>query len=612
MSFTTPLGLLGLLAVPAIILIHLYHRRFPRLMVAGLHLWGAEVRVQTAGRRRERLPITASLLLELLAATLLSLLLAGPRFGDVGQVTHLVIVLDNSASMSAKPAGTDGRSLRDQAIAEITNRAEQLRRGSVITLVLTGQRPVMLAGPAVAWQDARTALTDWRPALPRHDFQAAWDLAAQLAGDAGQLLFVTDHVPSANVPLPKHMEIVSVGRAVDNVAITAARWSFNSTTNQGSIFLRVRNLGRAAADVTVLGSVEQRTVFRHPMTIAPGAEVPLETAVAVGLGQVDIELQTRNDGLAIDSSVTLIEPKVRMLTVANVLELGTAARRLTDRVIQSSPDVQPGPPETCHLLIGPGGRLPPSQDSLWWLGVGPIDPSESARKAARDLIGPYLIEKRHPLLDGLVLGGVVWGGVQPVQLDVTPLISAGSFPLLARLNGTRTTAFLLNIDLDRSNLGDSPDWPILLSNMIELRRNRLPGLRRWNYRLNEPVRFRLYEGRDTAAANSEQQLVLVHHEQERPLARSALVELPLLDRTGVYTIRDGDRTIGQFAVNFHDVAESTLTDLRPGARAPEVPAAANGFAVDRPLSWIVLLAILLVLVTAFADWYVLKPRRMTG
>ena len=38
MEFANPLGLFGLLTLPAILAIHLFHRRFPPLLVAGLHL----------------------------------------------------------------------------------------------------------------------------------------------------------------------------------------------------------------------------------------------------------------------------------------------------------------------------------------------------------------------------------------------------------------------------------------------------------------------------------------------------------------------------------------------------------------------------------------------
>src|SRR5262249_42208888 len=155
------------------------------------------------------------------------------------------------------------------------------------------------------------------------------------------------------------------------------------------------------------------------------------------------------DGLAIDNRATLIEPTVRTVTIANSLPANHAAARPLQRALAGIADVQLGSPSDARLLIGPAAGLPPSRGELWWLGVGPIDPPETARKAAKDVVGPYLLEKRHPLLDGVVLGGVLYGGVQPVSLDVTPIVSAGKQLLFYRLNGTRTAAYVLNIDFAR-------------------------------------------------------------------------------------------------------------------------------------------------------------------
>ncbi len=165
------------------------------------------------------------------------------------------------------------------------------------------------------------------------------------------------------------------------------------------------------------------------------------------------------------------------------------------RALAGISETQFGSPGDAQLLIGEAAKLPPSQIGLTWLGIGPIDGSEAARKQAKDFVGPYLLEKRHPLLDGVVLGGVVFGGVQPVavagkQLEATPLVSAGKQLLLSRLAGTQTAAYLLNLDFARSNLAESPDWPILVKNLVELCRDALPGLKRWNYRLNEEITFR--------------------------------------------------------------------------------------------------------------------------
>lgn len=623
MYFANPWGLLGLLALPAMVVIHLYHRRYPPLLVAGLHLWGIETHTTTAGRTRERLPITPSLICELLAALLLSLVLADPRWGDLGKVVHLVVVLDNSASMSSRPPGLEEKSFRDAALDELDRRAKLLPRGSVVTVLRTARRPEMLAGPAVPWEEAKPKLAEWHPALPKHDFQSTWDLASQLAAETGELLFLTDVVPDEKVAVPKLMEVVSVGRALENVSISAARWDFNSQTAKGRVFLRLTNHGKRSANVRVAGSAGERIIFQETISLEAGVSSPLEVEVPGGLGRLSITTENIGDGLPLDNRIELIEPKVRTLHVALALPKESPALKAVQRALRGIPDVSLTDTASAELLIAPAQPLPPSRRELAWLGIGPLDASEDVRKAAQDLIGPYILEKQNPLLDGLTLNGVVWGGVQPLKLDVAPIITAGQQPLLSRLNGTRTTAYLLNLDFARTNLAESPDWPILLSNLIELRRDNLPGLRRWNYRLNEEIRFRLVEDAPPATAaapdendsiDSSRPLLLVHHGQKRTLARAPIVEVPPLEEADVYTILDGERLIGEFAVNFFDSDESTLTELRPGRRDATEEAASSGFQIDQPLTWMILVGIVLILLAALTDWRVLQPvgrRRVT-
>lgn len=618
MEFANPLGLLGLLTLPAIVAIHLFHRRFPPLLVAGLHFWGAEVRVPTAGRKRERLPISSSLILELLAALLLTMVLVQPRVSDSGKVRHLIAVLDDSASMSA--VGAAETSSRDRAVAEVARRMQDAPRGSRTTLILTGRRPVMLAGPAVEWDVAEAALSKWKPTLPRHDILSALDMAVQLAENGGEVVFMTDALPEDDQPFPTGAEIFAVGESLSNVAITAARWTIDSATLVGRVFLRVRNEGPRPSSVTVEGRSGNQVVFQSKLELSPEQELPLEIEVPGGLARLVVTVKADRDGLATDSIVSLVEPKVRTVRVAVNLPDGHSALRPVRRVLEIATDIEVSDSEAAHLLITEGGTLPESRRDLWWLGVGPIDSSEAAVKSARDLLGPYLKEKRDPLLEGVSLGGVIWGGVQPVDIAMTPVISAGQQLLLSRLSGTRSTALLLNVDLGRSNLPESPDWPILINNLVEQRRNSLPGLRRWNYRLNEDIQFRLFEGLVEPPGSAGQTLRFQHihdaiqtdsveESRTRNLVRAAVVEIPPLDQAGFFQIKDGSNVIGEFAANFFDSAESNLTKLRPGNRLPPVDDQGTAYTIDNPFTWAILTGLALIMVLAFVDWYVVGPRK---
>ena len=73
-------------------------------------------------------------------------------------------------------------------------------------------------------------------------------------------------------------------------------------------------------------------------------------------------------------------------------------------------------------------------------------------------------------------------------------------------------------------------------------------MRRWNYRLNEEITFRL----DAADRAGSDRLTLVFDGKTQPLARAPVVEIPPLQQAGIYEVREADRSLGRFAVNFHD------------------------------------------------------------
>ncbi|GIT29336.1 MAG: hypothetical protein Ct9H300mP1_13820 [Planctomycetaceae bacterium] len=116
---------------------------------------------------------------------------------------------------------------------------------------------------------------------------------------------------------------------------------------------------------------------------------------------------------------------------------------------------------------------------------------------------------------------MIWGGVQELDFDFTPLITSGSRPLLVQGWGLPPTV-RAQYRPGRSNFTDTPDWPILISNLLEECRDSRPGLRRVNYRVTEDVRFRVGE----RAAEGDELLRLEGANRTRQVARGRLVEIP--------------------------------------------------------------------------------------
>ena len=609
MHLANPWGLLALLAIPAILTIHLYRRRYPPLVVAGLHLWSPDAKTNPPGRRRDRLPISASLILELLAALFLAVVLADPKFGRVEDAPHLIAVLDNSASMQAFPTEKDALSFRDSAVKALRSRVESMPRDTRVTVILTGLRPTTLAGPAVLWAEAEKALETWQPAQARHSFDPAWDMAQQLREQSGgEALFLTDKVLPESI-VPPWLELAAVGQPLINVGISSVNWTRPAGAAQEKLFIQLQNFGNEEAKATVAAKQNDREVFTREMTLVANGSASLEAPVPIGLGQLTVTVTAPGDGLAVDNVVQLVEPPAQRVRVA-VEVSNPRSRRLLERAFQALPQVLLGPRNDgktdADLVVTSVAGLPTTNTRSWWLGVGPISTAEADRESAKNLVGPYLLDRRNPLLEGVTLGGVVWGGVQPLKLEVLPLISAGQIPLFSQLSRRRNFVGILNIDLERSNLGDTPDWPILLHNLVELRKGDLPGLQRSNYHLGEDVQFRLYEDEREAAATSTTPLELRGPNFSKTLARRDFLELPEIPHAGVYEIHDGPTAIGRFAVNFQDPEESNLRDLSSGTRRATQVFDRKQIQVDSPYTWALLAGLALILAAIFADWYWLQ------
>src|SRR5262245_7829109 len=214
MTFTSPLGLLALLAIPAIVVIHLFRRRFPPRPIAGLFLWQIAQQTPQGGGRISKLPITASLILECLAALALALILAGARIRPASLSEHLVILLDDSASMAAVNA--QNQSPRDRAVQRAQDEIERLGRGARVTLIESGERPIVIAGPAVLAVEAAPALAGWKPQAQHHSLALGLRLARELAGKTGRMLVLSDALPDDPI---EGVRWIAVGEPLANVGI---------------------------------------------------------------------------------------------------------------------------------------------------------------------------------------------------------------------------------------------------------------------------------------------------------------------------------------------------------------------------------------------------------
>jgi hypothetical protein len=582
----TPLGLLALLAIPAIIAIHLFRRRFPVRRVAGLFLWQLARQVPTGGGVPVRLPITTSLILECLAALALALILAGARLSPAAVTEHLVVLLDDSASMAA----VDGRgeSARDRAVRRVLAEIDRLGSNGRVTLIQSGERPSVLAGPASLALEARPALESWHPEAGHHSFALGLRLARELAGRTGTLMVVSDAPPAVagEGGVEGAIEGVlwaSVGTPLANVGITGADRMLTPDEGRGAIALTLGNFSDSPARrrVRVLaGDVE---VLAREVDAPPGTS-SITLPLPAGLPAVRVELPV--DALARDNGVTLVEPRPQIVGVENRLTEGRG-RQALERALGALSGVTSS--ESAHLVFTEAGELDRVTSSgAWRVGFGRGPAEWLTAGDTEDFIGPFVLEKRHPLLSGVTFGGVVWAGAAAVDARaVRPLASAGDRLLIGvhTAGALPDPAILVNLDLDRTNLIRAPDWPILISNLVEMRRQELPGPERWNYRAGEWIRVRL--GRDPTGP-----LRFRCGALERELPAGRVLEFTAPAPCGLLQILEGDDVRFALGVNFLDETEGDLRE-KGSAEIGGLDAAALGLRTESgpasdPLFWLLL------------------------
>lgn len=552
-----------------------------------------------AGRKRDPLRRSASLWLELMAALLLGLAFAGPKGCQNSQAQHLVCVLDGSASMGAAEPDSVGASgtFGDAALELLRARIRGQSPRSLVTLIESAPRPRILAGPAALPAEALASLEDYRPGASRHDLDPALALALQVAGE-GRVLLITDHPPGQGSP--DSIEWVSVGQPLDNVAIThAARGAGEADSDRilvsltafsqraVQVELSIHALGQELQRQRVLLEPEQRRHFSF--------DVPRQTP--------GIEVRLSPDALAIDDQAYLAPLPKRTLGLASSLNLeealalgltsGAEGASTIDRwlgLIENSEEVQA---ERAHLAIAASQPLAAGPQT-WSLVL-----ESGAPGAPEDLIGPFLFERAHPLLRGLTLSGVVWSVAPELELAGTPLVAAGNLTILSERAGTQRRSYHFNLNPFRASLQRSPDWPILLANLAELRRDELPGALRSNLAIGETL---VYQSKQPASYVLERQ----GGGLRREVRAMETLQIEGLELPGLYTLSSQAGELARFGLSFKDPAESDLRQLEAGQRDSSAAYSQVRASMGPLESALLGLTLGLLLL----DWWVLKRQRI--
>jgi Ca-activated chloride channel homolog len=618
LELLAPLGLLGLLAVPIVILLHMRHTTPEPRRVPTLRFWVAAQEIPTERSRLRRPPITLLLLLQLLVAAALGVALTRPATVDawssLGLRTdpkHVIILLDGSTSMGALDAA-GGRTRYEVARDQALERVEDLREGDVATVVLLGTRVITFEATSAADFPAfRSRLAGLDPPGGRANLDAALTLTRDLLLPKlrDEVLLFTDGALSVDPVLVEGLgapvELVriggtGVGLVGGNLAITdiSAR-SLPGNPDRQELLVRVGNFTTEPVTVPLVLVADGLEAARRDVEVPPGGSVQLAfEELPIGTAEVTVSLDVQ-DAFPADDRASLIlrqesDLTLRILLISDVpgalaKALGVQAGATVEIQATDSTAIQ-NVGSTYDLVVyeNAAPTSEPLPDAALLFVHPAVDTPFFPTKGTMQAPVVDNFQANDPILRDVDFGGVTFGETPVYDLppsDWTTIVDGDSGPLVLRGTLRGRPSVVLAFDVATSNIGRKIDFPLLITNIAE---ELVPSPLPPSVPLGDPLVYRPSAEAASVAITSPdgETIELRLPEQESVAAAQTGAELREVSFTdtgqpGEYRLVElaADRTElggGRFVVNAGHAAES---DLRPNDELPGILATAR--AIDQ-------------------------------
>ncbi len=265
MNFLFPLGLLGLIGVPILILIYIIKSKYAEQTVSSTYLWTLSERFLKRKRPISPLAGIISLILQILSVVAISLIIAHPIITIPNAANEYCFVLDASGSMQAEEEGsTRFDRAKDKIAAQIRSSVD----GSAYSLVLVSDVNTTVFEQSTDKKQSLALLEELDCGYAETDIGDALGIAQSLFSENPALLTYlytdTDYAEAKNI------EVINVASEETNIALTGIVWSIS------------------AGELTVNGQVRS---YNQAHTVLVAAYVDraelatAETEVSVGAGE---------------------------------------------------------------------------------------------------------------------------------------------------------------------------------------------------------------------------------------------------------------------------------------------------------------------------------------
>jgi len=528
-----PFALIALISLPLVYWLHRFHRRPKVRIVSSLYLWSTKKDRPVSGRTKQRFLQSTSFWLEVLACLLITLLLVDPNACS-GRGDHHIFVVDTSASMSATSIRTE--------LEQRFSTTDPLDR---LTIIEAGYH-AKIRGQFQSNYEATHTLESMSFNYPHSALQEAITLARSITN--GRIEVWTDEVSTIE---QQGLEWHALQQSKTNLGLVASTWSNNT------VEVQILNATDTEKNVQLRTSAfSQKDLPEDTNPVTQQISIPAKTIESIGIPventteavTIQIETDTSNP-LTIDDGITLFHSQPTPLRIATDLPLsfGTTIGVFDStnqppvyRLMEAAKTSTPMYADVLFSNRDIGGDL-----KTWRLHFNPLKESAWTQD--------FYLDETHSFLEGVHLQNVLWEYDPNKRSRGHILIESNGVPLLSEETNIQSGKKILHFNIgQRSTLFQSPDWPILLQNILSTKKDELSGFSKNNIVVGEMLLGKgLESGTWTIKGPNE-----THTQKVQSGVLSYEAEAP-----GRYSILSPDKTIAHhFAVNLLSAAETTLSN----------------------------------------------------
>lgn len=216
MSFTYPLGLLGLIGIPIVIIVYILKSKYTEQTVTSTYLWTLSERFLKRKNPISSLTGILSLLLQILAIAIISLAIARPVLIVENSAYEYCFILDGSASMNMSDGET---SSFDDGISEIESMIDSSVDGSIYTFVYAGDEASVVFEKLNDKDRAIELLHEAKPSYSGMNVEDALDVAQRYFDEnpSAKIYLVTDK----SYKKQQNVDVINVAQSnADNCGIS--------------------------------------------------------------------------------------------------------------------------------------------------------------------------------------------------------------------------------------------------------------------------------------------------------------------------------------------------------------------------------------------------------